>query len=65
MMYENRHARRARQALERRASRRRFVDTREGVANDLTTITLHPTKGFRRISGRRILAQQYMAVAYG
>jgi len=30
-----------------------FVDPRERVEADLTTVTLHPTKGFRRICGKR------------
>jgi hypothetical protein len=33
------------------------TDQRETVADDLTTIILHPTKGFRRISGKRIRAR--------
>lgn len=54
---ENRAAHRARLSRERRAARKRIDDLRERIEDDLTTITLHPTKGFRRVSGKRVEAQ--------
>lgn len=54
---ENRAAHRARLSQQRRAAKPRIDDLRESVDDDLNTTTLHPTKGFRRISGRRIEAQ--------
>lgn len=36
------------------------LDARERVEEDLTTVTLHPTKGFRRVCGRRVEAQASM-----
>jgi hypothetical protein len=33
------------------------LDAREVVQRDFTTTTLHPTKGFRRVSGKRVIAQ--------
>lgn len=53
---ENRAAHRARLSQQRTAAKPRIDDARERVLDDLTTFTLHPTKGFRRISGRRIEA---------
>ena len=42
-----------------------YVDARETVAEDGTTITLHPTKGFRRISGKRVMARAKMHAMFG
>jgi hypothetical protein len=55
--YPNRAAWRTARSQERRAAKTRIDDLRERVEDDLTTYTIHPTKGFRRISGRRIEAQ--------
>lgn len=53
----NRAQRRAAASVKRRAERKRIDDLRERVEDDLTSYTLHPTKGFRRVSGRRAEAQ--------
>ena len=58
--FENRAMRRARESQESRASRPRIDDLRERVEEDMTTITLYPTKGFRRCSGRRAEASSAM-----
>lgn len=55
--YVNRLAWRTARAQERTAAKPRIDDLRETVDDDLSTTTIHPTKGFRRISGRRIEAQ--------
>lgn len=56
----NRAGRRTAASIKRRADRKRIDDLRERVLDDLTTFTLHPTKGFRRIAGRRLEAQAKM-----
>lgn len=61
---ENRAAHRARLSRERRDAKSRKYDTRTGVADDLTTTTLHPTKGFRRISGKRAEANDRMNAVF-
>ena len=62
----NRAQRRAAASVKRRAERKRIDDLRERVEDDLTSYTLHPTKGWRRIAGRRITAieavQQWRAM---
>ena len=61
----NRAGRRAARSYARRNRVRSISDAREMVADDLTTTVLHPTKGFRRISGKRIEAQERMAAILG
>jgi hypothetical protein len=56
---KNRAQRRAAMSQQRRYMRSltHTHDARECVNDDLTTVTLHPTKGFRRLCGRRVQAQ--------
>jgi len=61
---ENRAMHRARLSRQRRVERKGKYDTRTGVADDLTTTTLHPTKGFRRISGKRVEARFMLQAIY-
>lgn len=61
---ENRAQHRARLSRERREDRTRKDDLRECVTADLTTYTIHPTKGFRRISGKRAEANDRMAAIF-
>lgn len=64
---DNRAGRRALASRKRRNDRVRKDDLRESVAADLTVITYHPTKGRRRIAGKRIEAQDripYLAAAH-
>lgn len=55
--FVNRAAWRTAMAQQRIKDRKRIDDLRESVADDMTTRILHPTKGFRRIAGRRVEAQ--------
>lgn len=58
--FVNRLAWRTARSQQRIKDRRRIDDARECVDDDLNTTTIHPTKGFRRISGKRIEAQAKM-----
>lgn len=57
---ENRAQHRARLSRDRIAAKKRRPHYYEGVADDLTTTTFHPTKGLRRISGKRAEANDRM-----
>jgi hypothetical protein len=59
--FNNRAGLRAARSYARKNRVRPISDAREGVADDLTTTILHPTKGFRRISGKRVEVADFVA----